>query len=153
MIRRCTLTDKEIWCELNKEFMSYEYEDENVWENPLEKGDPGVIFEKIVNDPHSSNILYLIEDEGEIIGFMNTAYFMSIWAHGNVLFLDDFFITESKRGKGYGKKAIIELEAMLKNDGYKRVQLMAEDTNPEAVSFYEKEDYSRQRINFFCKYL
>ncbi len=153
MIRRCTSSDKEIWCRLNKEFMSYEYEDENVWENPLLKGDPAEIFEAVIEDPHSHNILYLIEEDGEIIGFMNTAYFMSIWAHGNILFLDDFFITESQRGKGYGKKALHELEALLASDGYKRIQLMAEDTNPKAISFYEREDYSRQKINFFCKYL
>ncbi|NLL22844.1 MAG: diamine acetyltransferase, partial [Tissierellia bacterium] len=41
MLRRCVLEDKEVWRQLNLEFMSYEYEDENVWENPIEKGDPG----------------------------------------------------------------------------------------------------------------
>lgn len=153
MIRRCNSADKDIWCSLNKEFMSYEYQDENVWENPLSKGEPEEIFELILDNPDSHNLLYLIEEEGEIIGFMNTAYFMSIWAHGNILFLDDFFITEDKRGKGYGKKALSELENQLKYEGYKRIQLMAEDTNPKAVSFYEREGYSRQRINFFCKYL
>ena len=44
MIRRCRRSDRESWCRLNKEFMSYEYEDENLWENPLEKGDPGRDF-------------------------------------------------------------------------------------------------------------
>lgn len=153
MIRRCVLSDKEKWCELNLMFMSYEYEDENVWENPLEKGDPGIIFDRIVMDESSPNMLFLIESEGEVIGFINTAYFDSIWAHGRVLFIDDFFILEQYRKKGYGKKALDELEKEMKSEGYKRFQLMAEDTNPKAIKFYERERYSKQKINFFCKYL
>ncbi len=153
MIRRCVLADKKIWRELNLEFMSYEYEDKNVWENPMDKGDPGLIFEKIMEDKHSSNLLFLLEEEGEIIGFINTASFISIWAHGKVLFIDDFYILEKFRGKGYGKKAIRELEELMRLEGYARFQLMAEDTNPGAVNFYGKENYSKQRLNFFCKYL
>lgn len=153
MIRRCVLSDKEKWCELNLMFMSYEYENENVWENPLEKGDPGIIFDRIVMDESSPNMLFLIESEGEVIGFINTAYFDSIWAHGRVLFIDDFFILEQYRKKGYGKKALDELEKEMKSEGYKRFQLMAEDTNPKAIKFYERERYSKQKINFFCKYL
>lgn len=37
MIRRCVLEDKQKWCELNLKFMAYEYEDANVWENPIKK--------------------------------------------------------------------------------------------------------------------
>lgn len=153
MIRKCNLSDKEIWCKLNKEFMSYEYEEENVWEDPLKKGNPEIIFEQIVTDAHSPNRLYLIEENDAIIGFMNTAYFISVWAHGPVLFLDDFFITEAHRGKGYGSKALQELEQLMKDEGYKRIQLWAEDTNPKAISFYQRANYSKQRINFFCKYV
>lgn len=153
MIRRCVPADREIWRKLNLEFMSYEYEDENVWENPMDKGDPGLIFDKILEDEYSPNLLFLMEEEGEIIGFINAAYFMSVWAHGEVLFIDDFYIIEKFRGKGYGKKALKELEELMKPEGYARFQLMAEDTNPGAINFYEKENYSKQRMNFFCKYL
>lgn len=153
MIRKCTRQDADIWCQLNQEFMAYEYEDENVWENPLEKGDPKDIFYKIIEERHSPNILFVIEEENEIIGFMNLAYFTSIWARGKVLFLDDFFITESKRNKGYGKKALRDLEALSKREGFKRIQLLAEKTNPGAVNFYQVENYSEQDIHLFCKYL
>lgn len=153
MIRRCILSDKEIWRELNLKFMSYEYEDENVWENPAEKGDPGEIIEEIINNSKSPNLLFFIEEKEKVIGFINTAYFTSIWAHGEVLFIDDFFILEEFRGNGYGKKALSELEIMMKEEGYKRFQLLAEETNPGAVKFYKRENYYVQKINFFCKYL
>lgn len=42
---------------------------------------------------------------------------------------------------------------MVKAEGYVRLQLMAEHTNPGAVKFYEREGYSKQELNFFCKYL
>ncbi len=47
----------------------------------------------------------------------------------------------------------MRLEHKMKKEGFKRIQLMAEDTNPGAVSFYEKEEYLKQRIHFFCKYI
>lgn len=153
MVRICVLEDKEKWCELNLKFMAYEYEDENVWENPIKKGNPGDIFEAIIKDEKSPNFLFFVEEEGKVIGFINTAYFTSIWAHGKVLFIDDFFILEEFRGKGYGKKAILELENRMKEEGYKRFQLLAEETNPKAIKFYDREKYSKQKINFFCKYL
>lgn len=153
MIRRCELSDKEIWCKLNKEFMEYEYEDENLWENPLKKGNPEEIFETVINDPNSPNMLFMLEEENCIIGFMNTVYFTSVWAHGKVLFIDDFFITEQYRSRGYGNKALKELESLMREKGFKRFQLFAENTNPKAISFYEKEDYHKQELNLFCKYL
>lgn len=55
--------------------------------------------------------------------------------------------------EGYGKKALSELENKMKEEGYKRFQLLAEETNPKAIKFYDREHYSKQKINFFCKYL
>lgn len=153
MIRLCNLHDEAVWLQLNKEFIDYEYQDENVWENPLDKGDMRKEFRDIIMDSHSPNKIYIIEEAGNAIGFMNTATFTSIWAHGKAMFLDDFFIRDAYRGQGHGHKALMELEALIKADGYVRLQLMAEDTNPAAVRFYEREGYSRQKINFFCKYL
>lgn len=153
MVRNCTLKDEQTWLKLNKEFIEFEYQEENVWENPLDKGDMSEVFRQILNNHNSANRLFMIEEAGRIIGFMNTAWFLSIWAHGKVLFLDDFFITKEFRGQGYGKKAIKELEVLIKSEGYVRLQLMAENTNPGAVRFYEREDYSKQIINFFCKYI
>lgn len=153
MVRNCTLRDEQTWLKLNKEFIEFEYQEENVWENPLDKGDMSEVFRQILNNHNSANRLFMIEEAGRIIGFMNTAWFLSIWAHGKVLFLDDFFITKEFRGQGYGKKAIKELEVLIKSEGYVRLQLLAENTNPGAVRFYEREDYSKQIINFFCKYI
>ena len=152
-VRKCRLEDESVWVKLNREFMAYEYEDENVWESPLEKGDPAEIFRAILLEPDGANLLLMVENDGHPIGFMNTVVFFSIWAHGKVLFLDDFFISEPYRSKGYGHAALTELESMMQGWGYLRIQLLAENTNPGAVAFYQREQFARQQINLFCKYL
>mgnify|MGYP000009364308 FL=1 len=153
MIRKCCPEDEKIWVELNREFMAYEYADENVWESPLDKGDPAVIFRRIMAEPDGANLLFMLEENGQPIGFMNTVVFYSVWAHGKVLFLDDFFIREPFRGKGYGAAALAELEKLIQRKGLLRVQLLAENTNPRAVRFYRREGYGLQEINLCCKYL
>ena len=151
MIRKCTLEDKKDWVRLNKLFIEYEYKDENVWNSPLKFGNLEEDFELILND--TSTILFAIIEEEKMIGFMNIQCFYSIWSHGKVFFLDDFFIEESFRGRGYGEKALKSLQEYAKKGGIKRIQLMAENTNPRAIKFYRKHKFNEQEIHLFLKYL
>ena len=151
MIRKCRLEDKKDWVKLNKQFIEYEYKDENVWNSPLKFGNLEEDFELILND--TSTILFAIIEEEKMIGFMNIQYFYSIWSHGKVFFLDDFFIEESFRGRGYGEKALKSLQEYAKKGGIKRIQLMAENTNPRAIKFYKKHKFNEQEIHLFLKYL
>ncbi|MDO4719908.1 MAG: hypothetical protein Q4A78_04525 [Peptostreptococcaceae bacterium] len=47
----------------------------------------------------------------------------------------------------------LQSDALIKDRGYVRIQLWAEETNPKAGDFYRKENYGEQKIHFFCKYL
>ena len=151
MIRKCRLEDKKDWVKLNKQFIEYEYKDENVWNSPLKFGNLEEDFELILND--TSTILFAIIEEEKMIGFMNIQCFYSVWSHGKVFFLDDFFIEENFRGKGYGEKALKDLQEYAKKIGIKRIQLMAENTNPKAIEFYKKHKFNKQEIHLFLKYL
>ncbi|WP_338973160.1 GNAT family N-acetyltransferase [Fusobacterium vincentii] len=151
MIRKCTLEDKKDWVRLNKLFIEYEYKDENIWNSPLKFGNLEEDFELILND--TSTILFAIIEEEKMIGFMNIQCFYSIWSHGKVFFLDDFFIEENFRRKGYGEKALKDLQKYAKKSGIKRIQLMAENTNPRAIEFYRKHKFNEQEIHLFLKYL
>ena len=151
MIRKCRLEDKKDWVRLNKQFIEYEYKDENVWNSPLKFGNLEEDFELILND--TSTILFAIIEEEKMIGFMNIQCFYSIWSHGKVFFLDDFFIEENFRRKGYGEKALKDLQKYAKKSGIKRIQLMAENTNPKAIEFYKKHKFNEQEIHLFLKYL
>ena len=151
MIRKCRLEDKKDWVRLNKQFIEYEYKDENVWNSPLKFGNLEEDFELILND--TSTILFAIIEEEKMIGFMNIQCFYSVWSHGKVFFLDDFFIEENFRRKGYGEKALKDLQKYAKKSGIKRIQLMAENTNPRAIKFYKKHKFNEQEIHLFLKYL
>ena len=151
MIGKCRLEDKKDWVKLNKQFIEYEYKDENVWNSPLKFGNLEEDFELILND--TSTILFAIIEEEKMIGFMNIQCFYSVWSHGKVFFLDDFFIEENFRGKGYGEKALKDLQGYAKKIGIKRIQLMAENTNPKAIEFYKKHKFNEQEIHLFLKYL
>ena len=151
MIRKCRLEDKKDWVRLNKQFIEYEYKDENVWNSPLKFGNLEEDFELILND--TSTILFAIIEGEKMIGFMNIQCFYSIWSHGKVFFLDDFFIEENFRRKGYGEKALKDLQKYAKKSGIKRIQLMAENTNPKAIEFYRKHKFNEQEIHLFLKYL
>ena len=151
IIRKCRLEDKKDWVKLNKQFIEYEYKDENVWNSPLKFGNLEEDFELILND--TSTILFAIIEEEKMIGFMNIQCFYSIWSHGKVFFLDDFFIEENFRRKGYGEKALKDLQEYAKKIGIKRIQLMAENTNPKAIEFYKKHKFNEQEIHLFLKYL
>ena len=151
MIRKCTLEDKKDWVRLNKLFIEYEYKDENIWNSPLKFGNLEEDFELILND--TSTILFAIIEEEKMIGFMNIQCFYSIWSHGKVFFLDDFFIEENFRRKGYGEKALKDLQKYAKKSGIKRIQLMAENTNSKAIEFYRKHKFNEQEIHLFLKYL
>ncbi|MDC7956216.1 GNAT family N-acetyltransferase [Fusobacterium simiae] len=131
--------------------MKYEYKDENVWNNPLKSANLEQDFEFILKD--TSTILFAIIEEEKMIGFMNIQCFYSVWSHGKVFFLDDFFIEENFRGKSYGEKALKDLQEYAKKIGIKRIQLMAENTNPKAIEFYRKHKFNEQEIHLFLKYL
>ncbi|ATV07068.1 diamine acetyltransferase [Fusobacterium vincentii] len=145
------MEDKKDWVRLNKLFIEYEYKDENIWNSPLKFGNLEEDFELILND--TSTILFAIIEEEKMIGFMNIQCFYSIWSHGKVFFLDDFFIEENFRRKGYGEKALKDLQKYAKKSGIKRIQLMAENTNPKAIEFYRKHKFNEQEIHLFLKYL
>lgn len=152
-VRACTAHDRAVWKALNHAFIRYEYQAENIWEDPSTRGDAGDIFDKVIKDSNSPTLLFLVEKDGAPIGFMNAVWFWSVWAHGKVLFLDDFYIHRELQGRGYGKRAIRTLEKLLQAEGFARIQLMAEDSNPGAVRFYQRVGYRQQRLSFYCKYL
>lgn len=80
---------------MNKEFIYYEYQEENVWNHPLKSGNLEEDFDNIMRDSMFSTVLFLILEEGVPIGFMNLQSFYSIWSHGKVFLLDDFLFRKT----------------------------------------------------------
>ncbi len=156
MIRAAENKDRELWIKLNKEFMDFEVQDDDLW-NDISAVSPrelGKVFDE-AQDCQENIVLLMIEDEetGEVIGFANLMKIFSVWAKGFALIIDDLYINEAAQGKGYGKKTLDEIEKYARETGYKRIQFQSEETNPNAKEFYISQGYTPTDMNFYVRYL
>ena len=98
---------------------------------PADKGRSCRRFPRTKGEPDGANLLFMLEENGQPIGFMNTVVFYSVWAHGKVLFLDDFFIREPFREKAIGQLLLQSWRSLIQREGLLRVQLLAGEYEPE----------------------
>lgn len=100
-------------------------------------------LEKEVDNPNSFFLVY--EEKKEIIGYM-----------GMYLIIDEADITniaisEIYRGKGYGRKLLMEAVNQIFEKGYQAVTLEVRKSNETAVHLYEKAGFQieGERKNFY----
>lgn len=151
--RRCEKKDVDSWIKLNREFIAYENQDDDLWNGINEVSDKrfAQTFEEALAAPELISLL-IFEEDGEAVGFANLMTLFSVWTHGKAMYLDDLFIKEEHRGKGYGKKALDYIEEFAKEMGCKRIQFHSEATNPGAKSFYTAIGYTPAEMYFYVKY-
>ncbi|MFA7660917.1 MAG: GNAT family N-acetyltransferase [Anaerovoracaceae bacterium] len=153
-IRKCEAKDEKIWITLNREFMDFEIQEDGVWNNTQDEPDTIFMntFREAVNNPELVT-LFLFEQNETIMGFANLMTIYSIWAHGKALVLDDLYIREEYRGKGFGKEAMKFLVTYGRIKGYKRLQFQSEFSNASAMTFYKKLGFTPVDMHFYIKHL
>ena len=153
-IRQCTPADLEAWITLNREFMAFEIQGDSVWNSAETTPDEKFAgtFAEALASPEAIT-LYLIEKNGEPVGFANLMIIFSVWAQGKGWILDDLFIRPEHRGKGAGRQVMEQLEKEAVKRGYKRLQFMSELTNPGAHAFYTALGFQSQEMHFYIKHL
>jgi RimJ/RimL family protein N-acetyltransferase len=77
-------------------------------------------------------LYFLIEEGDQFIGYIG------VHPKGDELFLSKIYILSSKRGKGYGKKAIRFIETLAKEQGLKKFVLTVNKNNIRSIKAYEK---------------
>lgn len=77
-------------------------------------------------------LYFLIKEDDQFIGYI------SVQPRGGDLFLSKIYVKSSKRGKGYGKKAMQFAERLAKEKGLKRIVLTVNKNNVNAIRAYEK---------------
>lgn len=153
-IRPCKKSDQKAYIKLNREFMNYEIGDNIFWDqvkNSTEK-----TFEKVFQEAMDSPDLitiWILEVEGEMIGFVNLLTIYSIWSYGKALIIDDIYIREEQRGRGIGKEVMDAVVQYAKEKEYKRIQFQAEKNNEKAQAFYRKLGFEGTDMLFHAKYL
>lgn len=88
-------------------------------------------FEAIVAETSSEN------NENEIIGMMLFFEAYSTWK-GRMLYLDDFVVKQSLRGKGVGQQLFEAFLEIAKNKAVNMVKWQVLEWNTPAIKFYKK---------------
>ena len=145
--------DAKDWIRLNREFMAFELTDGAPWGDAAGVSDEEFnrIFSEALSQPERIRLL-LVEEDGKAVGFANLLIIYSVWAHGKALFMDDLYLDESVRGKGYGKRTLEYIESYGKDLDCKRLQFYAENSNPNAKAFYRAMGYDTEELNVYIKY-
>ena len=80
--------------------------------------------------------LFVISADDKAVGTLWFSF------EGTRAFIQDITIEPDKRGRGYGRRALILMEAELEGLGVSRVQLSVDAQNPRAKALYERVGYA-----------
>ena len=94
---------------------------------------------------------HVVEREGAIVGIALWFLTYSTWTGRHGIWLEDLFVNESERGRGYGK-ALIALAAVCVERDYSRLEWTVLDWNAPSIAFYRSigavpmDEWTTQRL-------
>lgn len=94
---------------------------------------------------NQSSIVFMIEEDSTAIGYL---IFRCIEKVTNSIWIDQFYIEEHYRNKGYGKALIDEVKKYARDNNIKRIELNCWTFNENAIEFYRHLGFKEQRIIF-----
>ena len=102
-------------------------------------------------DPHA--FAHVVEREGRIVGIALWFLTYSTWTGRHGIWLEDLFVDESERGRGYGTALIATLAAVCVERGYSRLEWTVLDWNAPSIAFYRSlgaapmDEWTTQRLS------
>ncbi len=153
-VRRCNENDRDIWVALNKEHMDQELCGNAFWAETRERGIQILeeSFDRALEN-YPSVILLLFEEDGKTIGFVNLNTIYSVWSNGEALIVDDFFISEEYRGKGYGQEGLVLVEKYAMDNNAKRIQFHSGSEDEKILKVWDDYGYKPSDMRFYMRYL
>lgn len=95
-------------------------------------------------------IIYLIEYENKVVGYFILTFGWSLEYFGRDLFIDEIFIKEPFRGRGFGKKSFDFIEQYVKDNNIKAIHLEVNKYNM-ARKLYESKGYQSRNSDLMSK--
>ncbi|MDY0909105.1 GNAT family N-acetyltransferase [Microbacterium sp. CFBP9034] len=95
---------------------------------------------------------HVVERDGAIVGIAMWFLTYSTWTGRHGIWLEDLFVHESERGRGYGKALIASLAAVCVEREYSRLEWTVLDWNAPALAFYRSlgaapmDEWTTQRL-------
>ena len=98
------------------------------------------LFQEFISNEHLGKS-WLIYSENEIVGYIILTFIFSFEYGGKIAFLDELFIKETARGKGFGKEAIQFIQGEAPKLSLKLLYLEVEPHNENAQKLYLAHDF------------
>ena len=128
-IREATINDADTIVSLIKELAEYEKLSHEVVATKE-------LIEKNLFGEHSTAESLIASYEGSIVGFALFFTNFSTFLAKPGIYLEDLYVKPQFRGKGIGKKLLLELVQIAKQREYGRVEWAVLDWNNPAIQFY-----------------
>ncbi|NYE19424.1 GNAT family N-acetyltransferase [Microbacterium immunditiarum] len=100
--------------------------------------------------PHA--FAHVVERDGEIVGIAIWFLTYSTWTGTHGIWLEDLFVDDAQRGRGYGKALMAALAAVCVERGYARFEWSVLDWNEPSIAFYRSigavpmDEWTTQRL-------
>lgn len=86
--------------------------------------------------PETGAIFMIVDETGTAIGFLILAFMFSFEFGGRIAFLDELYLGDRARGKGYGKNAVNFVKTYAAGNNLKAIFLEVEHHNERAIGLY-----------------
>lgn len=80
----------------------------------------------------------VVEDGGEVVGFVNCVVHPNTWTDRPICYLEDLYVSAEQRGKGHGIALIQAVVDRAKTENWGRVYWRTEHDNTDAQAVYDK---------------
>ena len=94
---------------------------------------PDLTSTSLYKNPDLGSAFVMYNEGNEVIGYVILTYIFSFEFGGRIAFLDELFLNEKARGKGYGKLAVDFVKDFAKEQGLKVVMLEIERHNKKCI--------------------
>lgn len=88
-------------------------------------------------DKKKASVLFAVDADGKEVGFALYFYNFSTFLGRAGVYLEDLFVLESERGKGYGKALLLKLKELAEAEGCGRLEWSCLDWNQPSIAFYK----------------
>lgn len=129
-IKPATINDAQTIVDLIKAIAEYEKLSDQV------QSTTETIIEHLFSQKSYAECIIAFENN-EPIGFALFFHNFSTFVSKPGIYLEDLFVLESHRGKGYGKKLLLQVIALAKQRNCGRVEWCVLNWNKPAIDFYE----------------
>ena len=84
---------------------------------------------------------WLVEDAGATVGYLLCTFVYSFEHGGRMAEIDEFFVAQSHRGRGLGRRLLASAREELSGRGFTMLQMQVAEGNEKARSFYARQGF------------